>query len=305
MGPNPSKLLLLDDFERGLHPRTMEKLLGHLRRVLDQDDDLQLIAATHSPSLVDHFHPEEVLITSVDEFGTAMCAPLTEHMEFAHWKQDMQPGELWEVFGDSWVQDHPDDLSPDSETSPSDPTPTRARTPGDELANDPDNTGKSTDAGGSQTVAWERRSSHSESSPSDEHYTDDETALLELDRLGLAANLSEASDFIEEVEEIEEGERIEESESPLTQEIDLDRASLARLFAHQGTIHERAREITSPDARSEGDDFVSDIFVRESTRTTASPLSAQTSSIEDDGDIDDRESSPLDAPAPSSWINKR
>ncbi len=98
-------LVLLDDIERGLHPKAQREVVGLLRTILDQNPELQIVATTHSPYLVDSLRPEEVRLTTLDEDGTVSCAGLVDHPDFDKWKDEMAPGEMWSLFGEKWVGD--------------------------------------------------------------------------------------------------------------------------------------------------------------------------------------------------------
>ena len=100
--PRP-RLLLLDDMDKALHPRAQRELVGQLRNVLEMDPELQIIATSHSPHLLDHFEAKDVLVTALRPDGSTACAPLTDHPDFNRWKNTTQPGELWSFLGDDWV----------------------------------------------------------------------------------------------------------------------------------------------------------------------------------------------------------
>ncbi len=100
--PRP-RLLLLDDIDKALHPRAQAELVAQLRKVLALDANLQIIATSHSPYLLDHFEPQEVLVTALDDDGSTVCASLTEHPDFARWKDNTRTGELWSFVGEDWI----------------------------------------------------------------------------------------------------------------------------------------------------------------------------------------------------------
>lgn len=100
--PRP-KLVLLDDLDRGLHPRAQRDLVIQLRNLLERDPELQIIATSHSPYLVDHLEPREVRLSTVLPDGTIRFAALTEHPDFERWKEAMRPGEFWSTVGEKWV----------------------------------------------------------------------------------------------------------------------------------------------------------------------------------------------------------
>jgi energy-coupling factor transporter ATP-binding protein EcfA2 len=100
--PRP-KLVLLDDLDRGLHPKAQSDLMAQLRTLLERDPELQIIATSHSPYLVDHLDPREVRLSTVLPDGTIRFAALTDHPEFERWKEAMRPGEFWSTVGERWV----------------------------------------------------------------------------------------------------------------------------------------------------------------------------------------------------------
>jgi energy-coupling factor transporter ATP-binding protein EcfA2 len=103
VGPQRPKVLLLDDVDRGLHPRAQKDLLEVLRRLMDQDPEIQIIGTSHSPYLLDSLKPEEVRLAAVREDASAAYARLGEHPDFERWKDDMAPGEFWSLVGEKWV----------------------------------------------------------------------------------------------------------------------------------------------------------------------------------------------------------
>lgn len=98
-----SRLVLLDDLDRGLHPKAQKELITLLRGLLDTNPDLQLVATTHSPYMLDCMGVNEVRMTFLKDDGATMCAPLTSHPKFPKWKDEMTPGEMWSLFGEKWV----------------------------------------------------------------------------------------------------------------------------------------------------------------------------------------------------------
>lgn len=98
-------LFLLDDIDRGLHPKAQRELLEILRRLLMQNPNYQIIATTHSPYLLDLLAPEEVRIVTAAEDGATLCGTLMEHPEFERWKDLMLPGEMWSTVGEEWLRE--------------------------------------------------------------------------------------------------------------------------------------------------------------------------------------------------------
>ena len=67
--PEPPNLLLIEDLDRGLHPRAQREVIGILRRIVELRPGLQIIATTHSPYIVDEFPPEAVVVLTLDDEG--------------------------------------------------------------------------------------------------------------------------------------------------------------------------------------------------------------------------------------------
>ncbi len=103
MGPERPRLVLLDDMDRALHPKAQGDLVALLRKLLDQNPDMQIVATSHSPYLLDHLKPEEVRLTTLKDDGSVACGRLDKHPEFDKWKETMTPGEFWSLVGEKWL----------------------------------------------------------------------------------------------------------------------------------------------------------------------------------------------------------
>jgi predicted ATPase len=101
--PDRPNLILLDDLDRGLHPRAQKELISLLRGLLEANQELQLMASTHSPYMLDCTETNEVRMTFLRDDGATVCAPLASHPKFDKWKDEMTPGEMWSLFGEKWV----------------------------------------------------------------------------------------------------------------------------------------------------------------------------------------------------------
>ncbi len=101
--PECPKLVLIDDLDHALHPKAQRDLVALLRRLLERRPDLQIVASTHSPYLLNWMAPEEVLVTCLADDGSTACAGIDSHPQFAKWKDEMLPGEMWSMFGERWT----------------------------------------------------------------------------------------------------------------------------------------------------------------------------------------------------------
>jgi predicted ATPase len=97
------QVALIDDLERGLHPKALGHYIDQLRILQKQDPELQIIATSHSPYLLDYLRAEEVLLTSLDENGYTVVKSLTDHPDYERWKEVMGPGEFWSTVGEDWI----------------------------------------------------------------------------------------------------------------------------------------------------------------------------------------------------------
>lgn len=99
-----SGLLLIDDLDRGLHPKAQQDLVRELRAIMSARPDVQIIATTHSPFVLNELTYEEVRLTTLDREGATLVGALTEHPDYARWKDHVQPGELWTSGLEDWLR---------------------------------------------------------------------------------------------------------------------------------------------------------------------------------------------------------
>jgi len=85
------EIILLDEPELGLHPYAITMLAAMLRSA---SHETQIVAATQSPTLLDHFEPEDVLVAERVAGETRInrleAEPLLE------WLEEYSLGQLWE-----------------------------------------------------------------------------------------------------------------------------------------------------------------------------------------------------------------
>lgn len=106
------QLILIDDLDRGLHPKAQWEFVRILRRLLELLPGLQIVATTHSPFILDEMKPEEVRLTTRLDDGTVACAPIMDHPDFERWKLEMSPGEFWTTIGEKWIGEVHAEASP-------------------------------------------------------------------------------------------------------------------------------------------------------------------------------------------------
>lgn len=107
-GPRRPNLILLDDLDHALHPRAQRELVQLIRRLLElrEFSDLQIVATTHSPYVLDGFDPKDVYAFALRDDGTVASKRLSEHPDAEAMKGSLTTGQLWSLDEErSWVID--------------------------------------------------------------------------------------------------------------------------------------------------------------------------------------------------------
>ena len=84
-------VILLDEPELGLHPYAITMLASLVKQA---SVETQVVLATQSPLLLDHFRPEDVLVADRVEGATALTR--LDGAALEQWLQDYSLGQLWE-----------------------------------------------------------------------------------------------------------------------------------------------------------------------------------------------------------------
>ncbi|GAB4037335.1 AAA family ATPase [Spirosoma jeollabukense] len=106
--PNPPKLLLLEEPEKGIHPRRIHEVIQFIF-ALAEDKGVQVIMTTHSPTVVDMFKdmPNSVFIFDKDDEGathvknlqTDIIEPETEESK----RLGIEPPHYTSSLGNAWT----------------------------------------------------------------------------------------------------------------------------------------------------------------------------------------------------------
>jgi predicted ATPase len=107
--PEPPKLILIEEPEKGVYPKRLEEIVKLLREVVagtPESSRPQLILSTHSPYLLSFFAPEEVTLMSRQAGGGVIARPLRDAPNIKERMDgEFYLGELWynlteeELFG--------------------------------------------------------------------------------------------------------------------------------------------------------------------------------------------------------------
>lgn len=98
--PQP-RLVLLDNLGAELHPSAQGELVAWLRGIQAENPQLQIVASTHSPYVLDALEPRDVLVFARGKDGAARVRSLAEHPN-ANMK-GVTTGQLWTMDSESWV----------------------------------------------------------------------------------------------------------------------------------------------------------------------------------------------------------
>jgi predicted ATPase len=89
--PNPPALILLDEPELGLHPFAIRILAEMLEAA---SKHVQILLATQSVTLLNHFAPQDVIVAENDGLKTTFSRLDAEKLK--DWRDEFSLGELWE-----------------------------------------------------------------------------------------------------------------------------------------------------------------------------------------------------------------
>ncbi len=98
----PPRILLMDDIDRGLHPKAQRTLIQQLKQICLSGGP-QIVLSTHSPYILDELPAESVRVVRCDD-GRTQVRALVEHPEWQEWKESMTSGEFWTYVGEDWLE---------------------------------------------------------------------------------------------------------------------------------------------------------------------------------------------------------
>lgn len=89
--PYPPATIVIDEPELGLHPYAISMLADLIKSASERT---QVIISTQSPTLLDYFDPNEIVVVNRDK-GRSTFERLEEE-DLANWLEDYSVGELWQ-----------------------------------------------------------------------------------------------------------------------------------------------------------------------------------------------------------------
>ena len=92
--PDPPKLTCVEEVDHGLHPYALDRIVERLR---DASTRTQVLAATHSPALVNRLSPDELIVCERDtETGASRIPAIAPADVRTMYREDeLRLGELW------------------------------------------------------------------------------------------------------------------------------------------------------------------------------------------------------------------
>jgi predicted ATPase len=90
----------IDEPENGLHPDMIKSICD----IIKETEDSQIIIATHSPLLLNHFELEDILVFEKNEQNESKVKRLSEY-DFPDWKGEFLVGQMWlrgQIGGKRW-----------------------------------------------------------------------------------------------------------------------------------------------------------------------------------------------------------
>jgi len=95
--PTRPRILLLDDIDQSLHPQAQMELMRELKRLLEGFPEVQLVATTHSPYILDALEPSDVRVFAPRKDGSVACRSLSEHPQAEKMRGILTSGQLWSL----------------------------------------------------------------------------------------------------------------------------------------------------------------------------------------------------------------
>jgi predicted ATPase len=106
--PNPPKLLLLEEPEKGIHPRRIREVMDFIFR-LAEEKDVQIILTTHNENVLNEFTsiPEAVFVFEKDEEGATHVKNLLTDIIESSRKRSQETGtkeiDFTSNLGENWM----------------------------------------------------------------------------------------------------------------------------------------------------------------------------------------------------------
>ena len=91
--PNPSPLIVVEEIENGLDPRSIHLVVDEMRRYIE-NKDCQVIITSHSPYLLDLLKLQEIIVVEKTDSKVIFTRP-ADNEELLTWAEKFNPGKLY------------------------------------------------------------------------------------------------------------------------------------------------------------------------------------------------------------------
>jgi predicted ATPase len=92
--PFPPPLIIIEELENGLDPRTINLLVEEIRQAIESGKT-QVIITTHSPYLLDLLHLSQIVIVERSEQGEPIFSRPADQPTLEQWSKQFTPGQLY------------------------------------------------------------------------------------------------------------------------------------------------------------------------------------------------------------------
>jgi predicted ATPase len=92
--PSPPPLIIIEELENGLDPRTINLLVEEIRQAIESGKT-QIIITTHSPYLLDLLHLSQIVIVERNEQGEPIFSRPADRPALEQWSKQFTPGQLY------------------------------------------------------------------------------------------------------------------------------------------------------------------------------------------------------------------
>ncbi len=92
--PNPPPLIVIEEIENGLDPRTIHLIVDEIRSIVESGSS-QVILTTHSPYLLDLLPLSQIVLVERDSTGQPIFSRPADQKSLNDWAEQFSPGKLY------------------------------------------------------------------------------------------------------------------------------------------------------------------------------------------------------------------
>jgi len=92
--PQPPPLIMIEEIENGLDPRSINLIVDEIREVIESGKT-QVMLTTHSPYLLDLLNLSHIILVERDETGQPVLSRPIDQQSLSTWSEQFAPGQLY------------------------------------------------------------------------------------------------------------------------------------------------------------------------------------------------------------------